>query len=58
MVRLKAYGGEIIERVLVQQDAGHVYVCTLNEYEDSRRTGREPTCAGFAIEFLVNEEAE
>lgn len=50
MIRLRAYDDEIIERVIVEQDSHHVYVCRLEEWEAARHEGRAPMMVGFRYE--------
>lgn len=42
MVRLRAYGDEIIERVLLGYERGRPIITSREEYEAAQRTGRAP----------------
>lgn len=47
MIKLKAYGNEIITRRLVRLDKDIVIVCKPEEYEAALREKREPVSVGF-----------
>lgn len=53
-VRLKAYGGEIIERRVVAVEGDTVAVCTDQEYAQAAKEGREPLSVGFKREYVVS----
>ncbi len=46
-VSLRAYGGRVIERIVVGAAKGMLLVCTDAELERSASTGRKPVCVGF-----------
>lgn len=52
-VRLRAYGGEIIERVAVDLRGAMVYVCKVEEYEQAIRESRTPVSIGFRISDIT-----
>lgn len=56
VIRLRAYGDEIIERVLMDFDRDHVYITTQEEYEAAGREGREPRMVGFRREDVVPDD--
>lgn len=55
-VRLRAYGGEIIERVLLAVERGTVVVCRKEEYEAAERERREPVVIGFPLSDVVESD--
>ncbi len=55
-VRLKAYGGEIIERRVVAVEGDTVAVCTEKEYAQAAKEGREPLSVGFRREYVIAQE--
>jgi hypothetical protein len=55
-IRLRAYGNEIIERVLLAVENGRVVICTREEYETALREDREPTAISFRSEDVVWDE--
>lgn len=58
MIRLKAYGGKVIERRVVTVRYPKVYVCTEEIYRMAQMTGKRPLCVGFNMCDIVDEEAE
>ncbi|MDP2728932.1 MAG: hypothetical protein Q8O55_00390 [Dehalococcoidales bacterium] len=55
-VKLRAYGGQEIVRLVVDQKNETVYVCTENEYKKARQERREPICVGFNIKYVLNSD--
>jgi len=53
IVKLRAYGGEIIERRVVAIEADVVAVCTDKEYVEAKQEGREPLAVGFKREDVM-----
>lgn len=49
MIKLLAYGDEVITRRVVEVRPGVVYVCREDEYERAVREHREPVTVGFPI---------
>jgi hypothetical protein len=52
-VKLRAYGGEIIERRIVAVRGNTVAVCKDEEYQAAQREGREPLSVGFPLSAVV-----
>jgi hypothetical protein len=52
-VRVRAYGGVVLERRAVRADERMVYVTTEQEYRAALREGRKPDAVGFFKEALV-----
>ncbi len=46
-VRLRAYGGEVITRRVVEVGGDMVVVCRDDEYQVAQREGREPVTVSF-----------
>jgi len=46
-VRVRAYGGEILERKVVKDLGRSVVVCTEDEFRRAQREQREPDGVGF-----------
>ena len=57
-VRLRAYGGEVIERRVVAIHESSVAVCTEAEYEAARVAGRPPVAVGFHLTAVVSGDDE
>jgi hypothetical protein len=53
MIKLRAYGNEVITRQLVRLDKETVVVCRSEEYEAAIRENREPVSVGFNIRDVV-----
>jgi hypothetical protein len=53
-VSVEAYGGEILNRVLVAVENSVLYVCKRDEFEAAMRDHRDPVCIGFHVEDLVS----
>ena len=51
-VALEAYGGEIIERVVIAETDTHVFVCRDEELAAAKRQGRKPQTVGFQRQFI------
>ena len=58
MIKLRAYGNEVITRRLVRLDKDIVVVCQPEEYETARLERREPIGVGFHIIDVVDENIE
>jgi hypothetical protein len=54
-IRLRAYGGEEIERRVVGVKGDVVVVCRDEEYQKARKEGREPITVGFRIDDVLQE---
>ena len=53
MIKLRAYGNEVITRQLVRLGKETVAVCKSEEYEAALREKREPVSVGFNIKDIV-----
>lgn len=53
MIKLRAYGGEVIVRRVVSLRNGTVVVCSSEEFDRAASEGREPTVVGFRLEDVV-----
>jgi hypothetical protein len=55
MARLRASGGEVIERVVIRENFGlqTIVVCGCDEYEAATREGREPRAVGFPMSDVI-----
>lgn len=58
MVKLRAYGGEELVRVVVRLDKKTVVVCRQDEYESARLEGREPMGVGFHLKDVISKGGE
>lgn len=54
MVRLRAYGGEVILREVVAEDESTIYVTRPEEVTKSAALGRAPRVVGFPIADIVS----
>ena len=52
-VKLRAYGPQTIERIVVNETDTHVNVCLSEEWESARAEGRRPNCVGFHKSDIV-----
>lgn len=52
-VNLIASGNKRISRVLVSVENDVYFVCKREEFESSKREGREPVCIGFRREYVL-----
>ncbi len=57
-VRVRAYGGKELVRVVVRLDKDTVVVCRQEEYEDARLEGREPMGVGFHLKDVISKGGE
>ena len=53
-VRLRGYGGQTLERRLVQETEQHLIVCTTEEFEQAIKEGRPPVAVGFPKDCLID----
>lgn len=54
-VRVRAYGGRVLERVVVEVRDDAILVCTPEEIDAATKRGRRPVCVGFPLSELVQE---
>ncbi len=54
-VRLRAYGGEVITRRVVEIDDEMIAVCRDDEYQAAEREGREPITVAFWKEDIIDD---
>ncbi len=52
-VKVQAYGGAVLTRILITDGGDTVYVSREEEYEAARKEGREPKCVGFNRQFVL-----
>lgn len=57
-VRLKTYGGQVVERRVMDVRERSVIVTTKEEFERAAREKREPICIGFPLSDVVEDESE
>jgi hypothetical protein len=55
LVKVKAYGGQMIVRRVVEVRERSVILTTKEEYETAAREKREPICIGFPLSDVVEE---
>ena len=53
-VRVQAYGGEILTRVVVGEVGDTVYISRESEYEAAKKDGREPNSVGFLKKYVID----
>ena len=53
LIRLQAYGNEILERVVVSEVEDTVYVCLEKEFKSAKVDNRSPKCVGFNRKFII-----
>lgn len=56
IVRVRAYGGQVLTRRVVGMKGQTVMICREDEYQAAQREGREPMCAGFPKENVVEDD--
>lgn len=54
IVRVRAYGGEILSRRVVNADAVTVVVCNEVEYASALEERREPAGIGFPVDDVIS----
>lgn len=54
-VIIKAYGGELLKRIVIGSKGDTVFICKESEWTDSRREGREPDCVGFPKSSILKD---
>jgi len=55
LVKLQAYGDEILTRKLIQQNKDTVIVCSTEEYDKAQLEGRKPICVGFHVKYVLEQ---
>jgi len=58
MVRVKAYGGKVIARRVVEVRERSVAVTTKEEYDAAAKEQREPICIGFPLSDILEEKPD
>ena len=53
IVRLRAYGGEVLERVVAGFKGKTVLICTEAEYERAKKEAREPEAIGWPADDVL-----
>jgi hypothetical protein len=53
--KVKSFGGETLERVIVEISGDTVYICTKEEWRDAMANQREPECVGFNRRYVCEE---
>jgi len=54
-IRLRAFGGEVIERRVVAVEGDSVDICKDGEFEAAAREGRDPVTVAFKLTDVVGE---
>lgn len=58
-VKVRAYGGSILERVVLEVHPSYVLVCRLEVYREVERQAGLPAAAmGFPVEDIVSEQGD
>ena len=57
LVRLRAYGGEIVRRVVTVEERG-VIICLDEEWQAAKREGRDPVAVRFKLADVLGELPE
>ena len=52
-IRVKAYGGEELVRVVLEEGDSYVVICREEEFIKAKSTGRTPQGVGFSKEFVI-----
>lgn len=52
-VRMRAYGGEELERLVIQEGDDFVVVCREQEFQAAEREGRRPEGVGVLKRFII-----
>ena len=55
-IRLRAYGDEVLQRVVVSEVEDTVYVCMQQEFEAAKADNRAPKCVGFNRKFIIHAQ--
>lgn len=53
MIRVRAYGGEVLNRRLIEVREQMAVVTTDEEYKAAAREKREPICIGFPLADVI-----
>jgi hypothetical protein len=51
---VKAFGGEKLQRVVVQVIENTVLICKKEEWDAAKAEHRDPTCVGFPLSAVVH----
>jgi hypothetical protein len=57
-VQVRAFGGEILARRVVEVDGDTIAICRDEEYQTAQREGREPITVGFPRSAIVEGEEQ
>jgi hypothetical protein len=55
LVEVLAFGGEVLERRVVEIIGDTVYICKAEEWKEAKTRGREPSCVGFNQKFVIRQ---
>lgn len=56
MIKIRAYGDEILTRKLIRQDKDTMIVCSVEEYDKAQSEGRDPICVGFQAKYVLDKQ--
>jgi hypothetical protein len=56
LVNVKTFSDGVVSRRVVEIVRNTVYVCTENEWRKAIKERRQPSCAGFNVEFVIDPE--
>ena len=54
LVYVKTFSDGAVQRRIVEIVRNTVYICTENEWRKALKGAREPSCAGFKKEFVLD----
>lgn len=55
-IRVKVYGGQLVDRRLVEVRGQMAVVTTDEEYQAAQRERREPICIGFPLSDVIKKK--
>ncbi len=56
-LKIRTFGGKVVDRTLVDEAHGRVYVCTEVEFAAAARENREPLSLGFpSVDVVQNAD--
>lgn len=55
-VRVKAFGGKVLQRIVIKQLSGTIVICTEEEWKAATQECREPEGVGFPVSAVIHEK--
>jgi hypothetical protein len=55
-VKVRVFGGEEADLIVVQENSTHVNVCTQKELAKAKKEKRQPMLVGFQIGYVITNK--